>query len=270
MVESTSPAGNGLGDSRQEGKPFRKGRIMIRNVRSAYTCLDVLVGLMATCTVVALLLPAAVKATGPADICLANAGGLAQSLLTYAAAHASVMPGDDRCPQAAADPVQDVLRGIPLSQDQFDASWLAKLNSEATVDTQALDCPLASDQRRGEWWPTDYVINRWAIHTATDVAADPDKAVLVGEPNMQRSTLLFLAESIGWSDWGTRTDLEQNQVGSLSFAFVDGHAVRVQVAAGDEPHLANYAEIFMAQPAAEPYERNYLWWTTAQSLPNGQ
>lgn len=244
-------------------------RLKSSRIRGA-TVIDALVGTVLLLAAACLLVPA--LAWGDEENvltrCLDNARGMAAALQAYAADHDGRMPGDLRDDNPADD--WDNIRVIPDSELGYSLSWFALAEGYLPADPADLDCPIVDDQRKGEWWQTDYVINRWGIGRSPEIAAQPAKAVLVSEPNMQRGSITILADVIAWSDWGQRLDLEQNQVGSISFVFVDGHGQRVTVAEGLSPHLSVYSDIYMAQPADADYLSNWLWWTPDQALHYGQ
>ncbi|MCC7408889.1 MAG: hypothetical protein IT442_12510 [Phycisphaeraceae bacterium] len=214
----------------------------------------------------ALLLPALSHATDTESLkaaCLNNAQAMGSALLGYASEHGGVLPADHRDLNPAD--TLDGTRANPDSEEAFAASWFAKV--ESSVSPEQLDCPLVDDQRKGDWWPVDYVINRWAINTSTAVAAEPARGVLVAEPNMFRGSVETLADCVAWYEWGPRPDLEQNMVRSLSFVFMDGHAARIAIPEGDTPHLVDYPQILMSAPAATDYTTNYLWLYQGQQRP---
>jgi len=242
----------------------------IRHHRGGASVLDVVVTFVVVVCAVCVLLPVLARAgEGGVLGCLDNARGFGAALLSYGAEHDSVMPADTR----DLDPGDDVdeLRFVASTEDQYANSWLGHVESYLPSDPEALDCPVIDDHRKGEWWPTDYVINRWGVGMSTESATEPARALLVGEPNMQRGSVDMLADIIAWADWGPRPDLEQKMVGSLSFVFADGHGERITIAEGDNPHLAVYSQIMQARPGdAENYRENWLWWYQDQTRPAGR
>jgi len=219
------------------------------------------------------LVPALARANGDGGAlaaCLDKARAMTTACLAYATDHAGTLPTDGRNPDPVdlADHIADAITEVPASQTTFDISWFAHLAGYRSANPDDWDCPIIDDQRKTEFWPTDYVMNRWAINTNPDIADEPDRAVLIGEPNMYRGGFLTLLELIAWSEWGPRPDLEQHLAGSLSFGFIDGHAVRLTIPDVDSPHLLDYPELYLADPGQS--HTNYLWLTTDQTLPTGE
>jgi prepilin-type processing-associated H-X9-DG protein len=238
----------------------------------AFGLADALVTVAVGGVALALLLPAVVRGSGEDNItrCLANARGMVGALGSYVVDHSNRMPGDEAGAVPAEEWINDALRPIPDSEQAYAGSWLGKIESYLGTDLSGLDCPVVDDHRKGDWWPSDYVMNRFGINTSPDMAAAPSKAVLVGEPNMARRTVMYLGEIVAWYEWGPRADLEQNQVHSLSFGFVDGHVARVAIPQVESPHLVSYEQLELAKPGDADFYSNFLWWYSGQALPAGR
>jgi hypothetical protein len=130
----------------------------------------------------------------------------------------------------------------PKTFDDLRRSWFGQLEKTYLAgELDVVDCPVIDDHRRqgfldaktGQYtWPTDYSINRYGINVSLDLASEPSRNVMLGEPNMPRAFVTTITSCIAYYVWwgnGNREDLEQKKAGSLSFGFVDGHAVRVTV-----------------------------------------
>lgn len=160
------------------------------------TILDVLVASVLTVSGAALVLATTTELQDQMTACLDKARGMGTALLAYSADHANLMPGDSRDPNR--EDAVDKLRHAPGTEQEYAQSWLAKLDGYMVIGPEALDCPVVDDHRKSDWWPADYVINRWGIGTSTAVAETPSQAVLAAEPNMTRGSVGILADVFAW------------------------------------------------------------------------
>lgn len=229
----------------------------------------------------AILIPAVGKAQQSMKLSgdRTNAGFLDNAIHTYANDHRGVMPPDLRKKGGKSS-----VSTAPRRVDELEASWFGKLEAGGYLggNYKLLDCPVVDDHRkvgasiayRPPWiWPTDYVMNAMALNVSLDLADQPSENVLVAEPNMPRGTVSVIAEVFAYVDWGYGDRLEQTIAGSLTFAFVDGHAARIRV----PPMKGAYAEGFpgialAANPPTDPslVYSNTFYISRAQLGPNNQ
>ncbi len=241
--------------------------------------------------VFAIVLPAVGTARRSAakTACQTNIRHVGDAALDYSRANRNRMVPDLRWPawRLGPDGSRQQRANAWNTQPPYDPavrkqSWLGQLDPYLGEYRRRLDCPLVNDHRKGGYnsdedhyvWDTDYVINRFGLNTPVDVADEPSRAVLFGEPNMPRTTVSYLPEIIAWSTWwaynpDVRADLEQLVAGSVSFGFVDGHAVRVTVPEVNIPFVAAYPELALSAGSPPTGSHiamfnNYLWWRSSQ------
>jgi hypothetical protein len=249
----------------------------------------VVIGIVAVA--VALVLPAVGTARQSAakTNCQLNIRHISDAALDYGRSHRGRMVADLRWPAWILAPDGTRHRRTdawntapPWGHEMRQRSWLGQLDVHLGDDRRRIDCPLVNDHRKGGYirdenrytWDTDYIINRFAINTSIDAAEEPSRAMLFGEPNMPRTALSILPDVLAWGAWWRtssveRSDLEQIIVGSVSFSFVDGHAVRVVVPRTELPFLAAYPELALSAgspPTGAPQAmfNNHFWWNRQQ------
>jgi len=120
-------------------------------------------------------------------------------------------------------------------------------------------------------WETEHSINRFALNIPVDLADEPARNVMFGEPNMQRATIYYIPHVIAAGTFGSRPDLEEHNAGSLAFGFADGHAARVTVPClprGDAWWKVAYPQLALSAgspPSPIQYAAsNYFWWHSGQ------
>lgn len=264
--------------------PYSKPR------RRGHTLLEMTVVMVIVGAALALALPAigTARRSAAKTGCQTHARYITDAALNYSRNHRERMVSDLRYPayrlgaNGARVAVRESWVDAPLENPELvPLSWLGQLDAYVR-DRDRLDCPLVNDHRKSAYieeddryaWDTDYSINRFGLNSPIDAADEPSRAVLFGEPNMPRTGLCILPEMIAWWTWwrageGQRSDLEQQVGGSLSFSFVDGHAVRVKVPGVELPFLAAYPELQLSAgspPTGTPFAQfnNYITWRQDQ------
>jgi hypothetical protein len=223
--------------------------------------------------------------------CQSNARNLTVANINYAVDHGRTAP-DMRAPAYERLPDggrrlwrdgQAAFRTVINSVEGRRQSWFGQLeNRYLGGDLSRVDCPVIDnhrwhgyDNRTGKWaWPVDYSVNKFGVNMALDMADDPGRNVMFGEPNMHRPQISFLVEVVAFYVWwgenpASRSDLEQIKAGSVSYGFVDGHAARVRVPKVPIPFLEAYPELSLSAGSPPPTSSsgaylNYFWWNPNQ------
>ncbi|MCC7203700.1 MAG: PEP-CTERM sorting domain-containing protein, partial [Phycisphaeraceae bacterium] len=257
---------------RRIGGPLRdQGSYAVRTTtrrrHAGVTITEVVVTAAITTVTFTLLLPGIgmVRSSSAVTSCQSNAKFLCGAFLDYAVEHQNIGVPDER------KPAYKLVNGnvVPASDNSWATSLISKLSDRKLSwfgileDGQYITpdqlgrviCPVIPNAHRRQTslvsatgvynWPTDYVINTFGMNASIELAEEPARNVLVGEPNMDRGAVNYMVMCIEPGTYGTRNDIEQHRVGSLSFGFVDGHAARVPIPDATGPTMQDRAKIIL-------------------------